>query len=174
MAETLILLGTVTAPHGIKGEVKIRTYTEIPENITAYGPLTDKSGQKSFTVKIIRVSDDHLIARIDGITTRNDSEKLRGQELYVPRSRLPAPAESEYYIEDLVGLEVRTESGAIVGTILSVQDFGAGHIVETTASDDDKKMIAFNSDNFPVIDVAKGFVILSAQYEILHAEPDEN
>lgn len=135
MANGMVLLGIITAPHGIKGEVKIHTFTESPENITAYGPLTDKSGTKTFKISVVRTSGDHLVARINGISDRNEAEKLRKQELYVFRSQLPETASDEYYIEDLVELKVVDASGLIIGSIVYVHNFGGGEIVEVKKID---------------------------------------
>ena len=97
-ADNRVLLGQISAAHGIRGEVTIRTFTATPEAIAAYGPLTDKSGLRSFTVKVVRVTDKGVVARISGVGDRNGAEALRGTELYVDRAALPQIAEAEYYM----------------------------------------------------------------------------
>lgn len=157
MANSLVLLGNITGPHGIKGEVKIRTYTEAPENITAYGPLTDKSGEKTFKITIVRISGDHVIARIDGITDRSAAEKLRKQDLYLSRTCLPTTAEDEYYIEDLIGLEVRLENNEVFGKIESIQDYGAGTLVEVLTQEKKRILCPLSNETFRIY-LKEGYV----------------
>lgn len=168
-SEAMILLGVIGAPHGIKGHIKIYTYTEQPENITAYGALSDKSGKKQFDISIIRSMPDHVIASVKGYPDRNAIEKLRGQELYVPRSRLPEPKDDEYYIEDLIGLEIRDTQHSIIGHIASIQNFGSGDIVEIKMMDGKSEFHALL--HFSEINIQKRYAILDLP-DIIEAEDE--
>ena len=153
-----ILLGVIAAAHGIKGEVKIRTYTENPENLKAHGKLQSRDGARTFEVTVLRAQGDHVIARIGGCGTRNDAEALRGEELYVPRDRLPELPEGEYYIEDLIGLAVSLPDGTPYGHIHAIHDFGGGTIIEITTPEGGKEFVAFK--DIRNINVRNGTTVL--------------
>lgn len=163
--DALILLGVIGAPHGIKGQVKITTYTESPENLTAYGALTDKTGKKQFQVHIDRVVENHVIARIEGCPDRTAVEKLRGQELYISRSKLPELQDGEYYIEDLIGMRVKDTHDLTIGQIVSIQNFGAGNIVEMTTMEGKNEFHAF--EHFTEIHLEEGFAVLNIPETLL-------
>jgi 16S rRNA processing protein RimM len=125
-----ILLGTITGVHGIRGEVVIKAYTQAPENIAAYGPLVDRSGKRSFIIKVKRLTSIGVVAHIEGITTRTAAQELKGIELHVDRDRLPAIADSEFYYADLIGLTAVDCRGTTIGEIVSVANYGAGDLLE--------------------------------------------
>jgi len=127
---SLILLGHISTAQGIRGEVVIKSYTDAPEDIAAYGPLQDEAGTREFDITVVRVAKKGVIARIAGITNRNVAEALRGTKLFIPRDRLPEPDEDEVYHADLVGLEAVTADGQVVGEVVAVQNFGAGDLLE--------------------------------------------
>ncbi len=152
----LIPLGVITTVHGIRGEVKIRSFTADPEDITSYGPLTDKAGKRTFDVKVTSHTKDVLIASIKGITTREDAEKLRNIELCVPRSALPAADDDEYYYEDLVGVKVFTAEGNAYGTITALHNFGAGDLVIIRLESGADDIMPFTKATFPNINIKEG------------------
>ena len=157
-----VLLGHISAAHGIRGEVVIKTHTANPADIAAYGPLADAQGQRSFSLKVVRVSDKGVVARIDGVADRNAAEALRGTELYVDRARLPAGGEAEYYHADLVGLEAVDPAGTPVGRVVAVHNFGAGDVLEIELVDGGAKteMIAFSKACVPDVDIAAGRLVV--------------
>src|SRR5512139_1859493 len=112
--ERLILLGEIGAAHGIRGEVSIRTFTAEPADIATYGPLTDKTGARVFTISALPVKPKAVIGKFKGVDDRNAAERLRNTGLYVKRSRLPEPEPGSFYYEDLAGLNVLDETGAVV------------------------------------------------------------
>ena len=126
----LILLGHVAGAHGIRGELLIKSYTAAPEDIAAYGALTDASGRKSFKLKIVRVTPKGVIVRIVGVADRNAAEALKGTGLHVDRAAMGEPEAGEYFYSDLIGLGAVAPDGAPIGTIKSVQNFGAGDLLE--------------------------------------------
>lgn len=126
----LILLGHISTAQGIRGEVVVKSYTDDPADIASYGPLTDKTGAMVYELSVVRVDKKGVIARVKGIADRTAAETLRGTELYIPRDRLPEPADDELYHADLIGLEAITADGTIVGEVIAIQNFGAGDLVE--------------------------------------------
>ncbi|MFO1241965.1 MAG: ribosome maturation factor RimM [Rickettsiales bacterium] len=169
-SDARVLLGVIGAPHGVKGQVKIKTFTEVPENLTAYGTLTDRTGKISYDIKIVRSVSDQIIATVEGYPDRTAVEKLRGQELYVARSQLPPLAEGEYYTEDLVGLRVFSSDGEDYGAILGLHDFGAGILAEI--KDPSGKAEFFSLNNFVEIDVEKRTAVLEKPDIFLIDKPE--
>jgi 16S rRNA processing protein RimM len=152
-----ILLGSIAGAHGIRGEVLIRTFTAVPENIGAYGALSDAGGARQFKIEVVRVTAKGVIARIAGIADRDAAEALKGIELYVDRSRLPAADESEgeFYWADLVGLTAVDTAGTVIGSIVAVQNFGAGDLLEIRLAGSSKtELIPFRDAFVPEVELA--------------------
>ena len=154
-----VCLGVIVGAHGIRGEVKVRSFTEDANDIGAYGVLTDKSGQKSFSVKVVGRSKDDLRVKIEGCDDRNQAEALRGTELFVERCVLPETDDEEFYQTDLVGLEVKNESGEFLGKVVAFYNFGAGDIVEIKIGQK-LEMLPFNKDFVPEVCINKGYIIV--------------
>ncbi len=149
--DKLVVLGVITAPHGIRGAVKIKSYTEVPDSIGDYDSLTDPASGRSYRIRIIGQSKGLLMAEIDGATSRNDAEALRRVELAVPRSLLPAHDDADaFFITDLIGLPVTLEDGSNYGTVKDVHNFGAGDILEI-ATGGTTEMVLFTKASFPDI-----------------------
>jgi 16S rRNA processing protein RimM len=129
MARTRILVGRIGAAHGLKGEVKLLSFTEEPKAIARYGPFEVEGGSRRLTITGIRQSKSSLIAKFEGIGERSEAERLKGLELYVPRDRLPALEKDAYYHADLIGLEVAA-GGKSLGRVAEVWNFGAGDLLE--------------------------------------------
>ena len=125
-----ILLGFISGAHGIRGDVIIRSYTESPADIAAYGNLETKLGQPLPAVRVIRATDRGVIARLDGVTDRTRAETLKGTELWLAREKLPPAADGEYYHADLIGLTAVSPAGEPIGEIIAVENFGAGDLLE--------------------------------------------
>lgn len=172
MSPSLICLGKIIAAHGIRGQVKVASYTENPEDITAYGALSDATGQRTFELTIVAFQNKHLLAKVKGVTDRNEAENLRGIELYVPRERLPETTEGEYYQTDLVGLEARlTTDNTVYGTIKAVHNFGAGDLLEVQLTGSKKaEFLSFTKETVPEINIAEGYLTLTPPEEIVAKE----
>ena len=157
-----VLLGRIAGAHGIRGEVLVHTYTEAPESIGAYGALSDASGSRQLTIKVVRVTPKGVIARVAGVADRNAAEALKGIELYVDRARLPAAAEGEYYHADLVGLTAVDAEARTIGRIIAVQNFGAGDLLEIRLTGSSKtELVPFRDAFVPEVDlVARRAVVL--------------
>jgi 16S rRNA processing protein RimM len=161
LTQTRILLGVVTAAHGIKGEVKVKTFTQSPEGLRAYGPVIVEDGRQ-FEVTALRSSKpDEAIVRFAGIADRGAAESLKGQRLYVPRAALPATEAGEFYYADLIGLKAEDPAGNLLGTVRGVHNFGAGDVIEIEFSGGATEFIAFNDANVPVVDLAAGRIVIA-------------
>ncbi|WP_436643783.1 ribosome maturation factor RimM [Microbaculum sp. FT89] len=155
-----VCVGVVGAPHGVRGEVRIKSYTAEPLDIAAYGPLTTENGR---TVEILgaRLAKTMVIAALKGVNDRSAVEALKNQRLYVDRDRMPAPEEDEWYHTDLIGLEVRDLGGETVGTVTTVQDFGGGDLLEIRLKGTPRTVFApFTRAVVPTVDVAAGFLTI--------------
>jgi 16S rRNA processing protein RimM len=154
-----VLLATVGGAHGVRGEVRVRSFTADPEDVGAYGPLTDARGNR-FTVVSARVQKNVVVVRFREVADRNAAELLNGRELFVDRSVLPEEGEDEFYQADLVGLDVRLTTGEVIGEILAFHDFGGGDILEIGDGEKPSVMIPFTEAAVPEVDLDLGFVLV--------------
>jgi 16S rRNA processing protein RimM len=158
--EERVLLGEIGAAQGLKGEVRIRSFTQDPGAIASYGPLEDEQG-RLVEIESLRVTPKVLIARVKGVTTREGAEALARTRLYVPRTRLPAREEDEWYHADLVGLAVIGKDGAALGTVIAVLNFGAGDLIEVRpAAGGESLIVPFTEETVPEVDIAAGRLML--------------
>ncbi len=128
-----VCLGQITAAHGIRGQVKVKTFTEDPENLTKYGELVDAQLQPVVIVQFAKNSPTTGIAAIAGVTTRNVAELLRGTQLFVHQDQLPPLSPTEIYHESLIGLPLKAGDKTL-GEVIGVYDFGAGGFCEIKTS----------------------------------------
>ena len=155
-----VVLGRISGAQGLKGEVRIRPYTEQPEDIGSYGPVTANPGGRELKVKVVRLVKDGVIARIDGITDRTMAEALKGLELEIEREALPEPEEEEYYHADLIGLAVEDGAGKRLGTVRAVQNYGAGDVLEIAPeSGGPTVLMSFTRETVPEVDLEKGRLV---------------
>jgi len=170
----LVLVGEIGAAQGLKGEVRLRSYTQDPADIAAYGPLRDEVGAKTIEIERVRVTPKAVIARIKGVTTREAAEALNRTRLYIARSALPKAADGEWYVADLIGLTAVSPDGAPLGTVAAVHNFGASDILEIArAGDGASLLIAFTDDTVPEVDIAGGRLVVIAPEELEASEDDE-
>jgi 16S rRNA processing protein RimM len=156
-----VCVAQIGAAHGIRGEVRLRSFTEDPMAVTAYGPLESEDGTQRFEIKALRPAKDHFVARLAGIDNRNAAERLTGVKLYVSRERLP-PVEDEetFYHADLIGLAAVTPEGAPLGTVTAIHNFGAGDIVEIAPEGGGPTLLLpFTDTTVPEIDLAAGRMV---------------
>ena len=158
MRKDRVLLGVVAAPHGVRGLVRIKSYTEEPMAVAAYGPLTDESGKKAYRVEALSAAKGVVLARIEGVADRTAAEAIRGLRLYVERSALPAAGEREWYEADLIGLAAVGQDGRDWGKVLAFHDFGAGPVMEVSGGSKGSLMLPFTDAVVPEIDVPGGKV----------------
>ncbi len=149
-----VLLGRIAGAHGIRGVVLIKTFTEAPENIGAYGLLSDAAGQRSFRISSARPTQKGVVARIEGVSDRNAAEALRGVDLYIARERLPAAPEGEFYHADLIGLAAVDPQGNAVGEVVAAHNFGAGDLLEVRLAGTSKtEFVPFTDAIVPEVDL---------------------
>jgi 16S rRNA processing protein RimM len=173
MSAGRVLMGVVAAPHGVRGLVRIKSFTEDPMAMAGYGPLSDETGKRQFKVEALSPSRGAVLARIDGVADRNAAEALRGLKLYVDRSALPAAGEQEWYEADLLGLAAVGRDGRDWGKVLAFHDYGAGRSVEVSGGAGGKPvLLPFTTEAVPEIDVAGGKVIVDPPAGLL-AEIEE-
>jgi 16S rRNA processing protein RimM len=155
VAAERICVAQIGAAHGVRGEVKLKSFTADPLAVKDYGPLTTEDGAVSFVIEAVRSAKGHLVARLAGIGDRDAAEKLARTRLYVPRERLPPPAADEFYHADLIGLAAVTADGNEFGTVVAIHDFGAGDILELRpTSGETTVMLPFNDACVPEVDLA--------------------
>ena len=158
---TRVCLGQIGAAHGVRGEVRLRSFTADPAAIANYGPLETEDG-RVFEIKTLRPAKDHFVVSLAGIVDRDAAERLVNMKLYVPRERLPMPTEpDEFYHADLVGLAVVDRAGQKLGTVIAVHNFGAGDLIEVRPDDGDKtQLVPFDEANVPSVDLASGMIVI--------------
>jgi 16S rRNA processing protein RimM len=167
-----ICVARIGAAHGVRGEVRLWTFTEDPLAVLHYGPLTTKDGSQ-FELTKAREAKGHLVAAIKGIADRSAAEKLNGLELYVPRDRLPTPEDDEYYHADLIGLSAETTAGEPLGRVIAIHNFGAGDIIEIAPPSGGTMLLPFSNAVVPTIDIKGGRVVIEVPTEIEGDERDD-
>ena len=156
-----MLLGDIGRPQGLKGEVRIRSFTAEPAAIADYGALEDETGTRGIKIESLRTDAKGVVARIKGVATREGAEALTGTKLYVPRSRLPEHGEEEWYHSDLIGLAVLDQTGASLGAVVAIHNFGAGDLLEIRpAAGGPDVLVPFTRETVPEVDVEGGRLTL--------------
>jgi 16S rRNA processing protein RimM len=166
-----ICIARIGAAHGVRGAVKLWTFTEDPLAVKAYGPLTTKDGARSFEVTTAREAKGHLVATLKGIATREDAERLNGLELYIAREKLPATDENEYYHTDLIGLAAVTPANEPLGRVTAIHNFGAGDIIEIAPPGGATLLLPFTNAVVPSVDLKAGHVVVELPSEIAGDDP---
>jgi 16S rRNA processing protein RimM len=167
-----LLMGRIGAAHGIKGEVRITSFTEEPLALVDYGPLaTDKPGLV-IEIENARATTNVLVARLKGITDRNAAEQLNGVELYVDRDKLPPPAgDDDFYHADLIGLEARLSDGTVLGTVTAVPNYGASDLIEVRDTrTGDTFLYPFTKAVVPEVRLTDGYIVIDVPVD---ADPGE-
>ena len=166
-----ICVARIGAAHGVRGEVRLWTFTQDPMAVRRYGPLSTRDGARRFEVTVAREAKGHLVATLNGVTTRQEAERLNGIELYVARDKLPPTEENEYYHADLVGLAAVTTAGQPLGSVIAIHNFGAGDIIEIAPPHGATMLLPFTHAVVPTVDLAGGRVVIELPQEIEGDEP---
>ena len=161
-----VCVARIGAAHGVRGAVKLWTFTEDPLAVKHYGPLTTKDGARQFEVTHVREAKDHLVATLKGIATREDAERLNGLELYIARDKLPETDEDEYYHADLIGLAAVNAADEPLGRVVAIHNFGAGDIIEIAPAQGPTMLLPFTNAVVPTVDLAGGRVVIELPQEI--------
>lgn len=153
-----VCVGAIAGAFGVRGEVRLKSFCTVPEDIAAYGPLTTEDGGRNFAVRLTRPVTGGLGARLSGVETREQAEALRGTTLWAPRAALPSLPDDEFYHADLIGLPVFDPGGAPLGTVRAIFDHGAGDIVEV-AGLGGTLLLPFTRVVVPTVDLAAGRIV---------------
>jgi 16S rRNA processing protein RimM len=169
-----ICVARIGAAHGVRGAVKLWTFTEDPLAVRDYGPLMSKDGARQFEVTHVREAKDHLVATFKGVATREDAERLNGIELYIAREKLPETDEDEYYHADLIGLAAVNAADEPIGRVLAIHNFGAGDIIEIAPPTGTTLLLPFTDAVVPEVDIAGGRVVIALPQEIEAEDTEED
>jgi 16S rRNA processing protein RimM len=168
-----ICIAKFGAAHGVRGEIRLWPFTGDPLAVASYGPLETEDGKRRFEIATVRAAKDHLVARIKGIDSRDDAEKLNGLELFVAREKLPATDEDEFYHADLIGLAAVTAEQTPLGRVVGVHNFGAGDIIEILFDKGgETKLLPFTNAVVPTVDLVKKHVVIVPPDEVDAGNPD--
>ena len=163
LAEDRVCIGAITGVRGLRGEVRIKSFTADPEDIGSYGPVSTEDGERSFEVHVTARAKGQIIARLDGIDDRDAAEALKGTQLYVSKSELPEPGDGVYFHADLVGLSAFTPDGNSLGVVKAVHNFGAGDVIEIAGNGEGGKdglMVPFTPSAVPEVDLEGGRMVV--------------
>ena len=169
----LILVGQIGGGFGVRGEVRVTAFTADPLALTAYGPLLRADGTVALTLSATRPDKSGVVGRAKEIATKEEADALRGLKLYVPRDHFPEPDEDEFYLADLLGVEVRDTAGEVMGTVKSVQNFGADDMLEIApATGGPTWYLPFTKEATPELHLADGWLLAVPPTEVGEREPD--
>jgi 16S rRNA processing protein RimM len=171
MAEDRVCLGVIVGAHGVRGLVKVKSFTETPEDVAAYGPVSDRRGARRWSLDVKGPAPgkagDVLLVRVEGVDDREAAQALHGTELFVDRAALPALAEDDtFYHADLIGLRVEDAQGRALGSVKAVENYGAGDVLEVERPDGTSLLLAFTRAAVPLVDVAGGRLVAAPPAEI--------
>ena len=160
MSEDRICVGAIAGAFGVKGEVRLKSFTAEPEAIADYAPLTTEDGARSFAVEIIGPVKNGFAARLTGVATKEEADALRGVRLFAPRAALPALPDDEFYHADLIGLAVVDPGGRTLGTVTAVHNHGAGDLLEISGPDlKTPALLPFTRAAVPTVDLTAGRIV---------------
>jgi len=172
-SERRVLMGVILGAHGVRGALRVLSYAEVPEDIVAYGPLADESGERRFRLKLVGRARGALLAEVEGIADRDAATRLRGTKLYVPRSALPPAKPGEFYWGDLVGLRAELLGGAALGEVVAVHDYGAGTSLEVRRPGGGVVMVPFTERVVPVVELEAKRLVIDPPPGLLENRPVE-
>jgi 16S rRNA processing protein RimM len=158
--EARVCVGAIAGAQGVRGAVRIKSFTAAPEDVAAYGPVEDESGERRFALRLVGHAKGVVIGKIAGIDDRDAAEAMKGMRLYVARSALPTAGEEEYYHADLLGLTVELPDGTVLGQVRAVHDYGAGDSIEVMREVGGTVLVPFTRAAVPVVDLAGGRLVV--------------
>lgn len=159
-SERLICVGLIQGSHGVHGQVKLKSFCSIPEDIANYQPLYDESGLRQFNFKLIKSSNSKLLANFECVSTREEAHQLKGQKLFAERDSFPPTETDEFYHADLIGMIVQDKEGNLLGTVSAVLNFGASDILEIVHTNGNSHQIPFLKTTVPIVDLKSRIVVI--------------
>ena len=164
---TLVLVGRFGAAQGVRGEIRVKSFTADPLAIGGYAPLSDETGAKIFAIERVRLlKADMLVAKVRGVDDRDAAQALTGVSLHVPREKLPPPDDDEFYVADLIGLVAVSPDGDEIGRVKNVVNYGAGDILEIAPATGDTFLAPFTKEVAPKIDFPGGRIVIVRPAEV--------
>jgi 16S rRNA processing protein RimM len=166
-----VLLGVITGAHGVRGEVRLKSFTSTPEAIGSYGAVLLGDSGRETVIRAVRPARQELIAALEGVGDRNSAEALKGCMLYVQRDRLPPAGQDEVYVSDMIGLPVYRKDGSLLGEVAAVADYGAGDLLEIRS--DERRgtiLIPFVTAMVPEVDVANRRIVVDPPEGLIEAQ----
>lgn len=161
-----VVLAAVIAAHGLKGEVRVKTFTETPEGLAGYGALSTPDGKRLTVTATRATKSDEAVVSFAEIRDRAEAEGLKGIALSVPRDTLPSLGVQEFYHADLIGLRAEDVEGRVIGRVSALHNYGAGDVIELARDDGDTVLLAFTRENVPAIDIANGRVVVAVPEDV--------
>lgn len=164
----MICVGAIAGAYGVRGEVRVKSYCAVPEDIENYNPLLSEDGKRSFTLAILRPIKNGFSARITEVSTKEQADALRGVTLFAQRDQLPSLPDDEFYHADLIGLEVFDTGGTLLGRVKSVQNHGADDLLELQLNGSSATtFLPFTKAIVPTVDLATGRIVTDPPFGIL-------
>lgn len=158
--DSVICVGSLSGAYGVRGEVRLKSYCAEPSDIADYNPLSDADGLRQFNVTLVRPIKGGYAARVSGVSTKEDADALRGTDLFAPRDRLPSLPDDEFYHADLIGLDVVDTGGVLLGKVKTVQNHGAGDLLEIHGPGmKNTVLLPFTQAAVPTVDLAGGRIV---------------
>ena len=159
-ASDRVCLGAIAGAFGVRGEVRLKSFTATPQDVAVYGPLTSEDGAHTFEVTLTGQTGNALVARLSGINSKEQADALRGVRLYVPRDHLPSLPDDEFYHADLIGLEVFDTGGTSLGRVKAVHNHGASDLLEIHGPGlRATVLLPFTAEVVPTVDLAMGRIV---------------
>jgi 16S rRNA processing protein RimM len=154
-----IALAAVAGAHGVKGELRLKLFTDSVENLKRHKRVF--IGESEHTLEGVRAAPSGAVARIEGVADRSGAEALRGSLLEVDRSALPPLEEGEYYHADLIGLACVDSAGAEVGRVAAVENYGAGDLLDVERTDGKQSLIPFKPG---IADLERDRIVIDPEF----------
>lgn len=166
-APRLVCVGVIVGAHGVRGAVRIKSFTAEAGDVTAYGPLSDEAGTRRFVLTTIGRARGAVLAKVEGVGDRNAAEALRGVRLYADRAAFPEPGEDEFYHADLIGLAAERGDGSPLGTVRAIANHGAGDMIEIALAAGGTAVLPFTKAVVPVVDLAGGRLVVDPPEDLI-------
>lgn len=156
----LICVGAIAGSYGVNGEIRLKSFCAVPEDIETYVPLTSEDGSARFSLSLGRPIKNGFTGKLSGVTTKEQADALKGTRLYTSRDQLPSLPDDEYYHADLMGLSVYDTGGILLGTVKTVLNHGAGDLLELALPDTSATvLLPFTLEAVPTVDLASGRIV---------------
>ena len=167
-----ICVGRIAGAHGVQGMVRINSYTAKPLDIGSYGLVTDATGNRNFELEAKRMVKKQVLACIKGVNNREAAEALQGLQVFIPRKALPKTEEDEFYWEDLKGLSAETTKGKFLGKVFSIQEYGAGTMLEIGHNLNHTFFVPFNREIVTKVDLSAQCLVIDPPLGLLEAKSE--